>query len=324
LRRGLDFRASEPEMTSLQRTTVSAGLLLIFCLLASVLLLRRLDRMRSSATLEEVLYISSPKALKRMSLGYDGLLADIYWTRAVQYFGSKHHAGAAHYELLAPLLEITTTLDPHLTVAYEFGSTFLAPDPPNGAGMPERAIELAQFGIRNNPDEWRLYYDLGFIYYTDVRDYAKAADAFAQGSRVPHAHPFLKVLAAQMAQHAGEIQTARMLWSATYQTTHDSDIKANAAVHLRALQVDQDVTNLEALVSWYQRQTGHAPASFMQLEKAGVLRGIPVDPLGQTYKLTPDGRVEVRNPDDFPFIEKGIPPGYVPSTKPKFLPSDRG
>ena len=29
-----------------------------------------------------------------MSLGYDGLLADIYWTRAVQYFGSKHHEGS--------------------------------------------------------------------------------------------------------------------------------------------------------------------------------------------------------------------------------------
>ena len=70
--------------------------------------------------LEEVLYISSPKALKKMSLGYDGLLADIYWTRAVQYFGGKHHEGAHHFNLLAPLLEITTTLDPHLLVAYEY------------------------------------------------------------------------------------------------------------------------------------------------------------------------------------------------------------
>ena len=79
------------------------------------------------ATLEEVLYISSPKALKKMSLGYDGLLADIYWTRAVQYFGSKHHDGSHNFDLLAPLLEITTTLDPHLLVAYEYGANFLAP-----------------------------------------------------------------------------------------------------------------------------------------------------------------------------------------------------
>jgi hypothetical protein len=63
----------------------------------------------SAATLEEVLYLSSPKVLKRASLGYDGLLADIYWTRAVQYFGFRHHNFASDsYNLLAPLLEITT------------------------------------------------------------------------------------------------------------------------------------------------------------------------------------------------------------------------
>jgi hypothetical protein len=309
-------------MSHARRVTVATGSLLAVCVLLSVLLLRRLDQLRTGATLQEVLYISSPKALKRLSLGYDGLLADIYWTRAVQYFGGKHHVGSGHLELLAPLLEITTVLDPHLTVAYDFGSNFLAPDPPNGAGMPQRAVDLVQFGIRNNPNDWRLYYDLGFIYYLNLKDYAHAADAFARGSRVPHAHPFLKLLAAQMAQHAGEIQTARMLWTTTYQTTKDASVRANAVAHLRALRVDEDVTNLEALVAFYRRKTGHLPASFSELAGAGLLRGIPVDPLGQTYKLTPDGRVEVRDPDDLPFITKGTPPGYIPPKTPKFLPSD--
>jgi len=89
-----------------RRTTLVASALLVLCMLASMLALHHLDRMRSGATLEEVLYISSPKTLKRLSLGYDGLLADVYWTRAVQYFGSRHHADARRYDLLAPLLEI--------------------------------------------------------------------------------------------------------------------------------------------------------------------------------------------------------------------------
>ena len=80
-------------MKASRQVTVVFSLVLVACVAASVLLLRRLDQMRNSATLEEVLYISSPKALKRLSLGYDGLLADIYWTRAVQYFGSRHHEG---------------------------------------------------------------------------------------------------------------------------------------------------------------------------------------------------------------------------------------
>src|SRR5271168_332183 len=141
-----------------RQITLVAGALLIVCMLASVLLLRQVDRMRSGATVQEVLYIPSPKVLKRLSLGYDGLLADLYWTRSVQYFGNRHHAGAEHYALLAPMLEITTTLDPHLIVAYEFGANFLAPQPPNGAGMPDRAIQLVEYGIRNNPNEWQLYY----------------------------------------------------------------------------------------------------------------------------------------------------------------------
>jgi len=304
------------------RVIVIFSVLLALCFVSSVVLLRRVDTVRTDATLEEVLYISSPQALKRLSLGYEGLLADIYWTRAVQYYGNKHHDGARRFDLLAPLLEITTALDPQLLVAYEYGANFLAPKPPNGAGMPQRAIALEEFGIRNNPDVWQLYYNAGFIYYMELKDYVGAATAFARGAQVPNAHPFLAILAGKMAEHAGDRQMARMMWSTSYQTTKDINVRANAAAHLRALQVDEDVTNLEALTARYQQQTGHFPSSFSELEAAGMLRGTPRDPLGQSYKLMPDGRVELRTPDDFPFIEKGMPEGYVPPPSPKILPSD--
>jgi len=308
-------------MKSPRRITLVASVLLGLCLLASVLLLRQLDQVRNRAAPQEVLYLSSPKVLKRLSLGYQGLLADVYWTRAVQYFGSKHYAGARSYELLAPLLEITTALDPNLTVAYEFGANFLAPQPPNGAGMPQAAVELAEYGVRNNPNDWHLYYDLGFIYYVELKDYTRASDAFARGSRVPDAHPFLKVMAAQMAQHSGEVGMARMLWTTTYQSTADRSIRANAAAHLRALQVDEDVGTLEKLVSLYREQKGHPPSVLGDLQTAGMLSAVPVDPLGHSYKLMSDGHIEVRDPDNLPFIEKGLPPGYV-ALPPKFLPSD--
>jgi len=301
-----------------QRVTLAASVLLVVCLSSSVLLLRRVDRARPQATLEEVLYLPSPQILKGMSLGYDGLLADIYWTRAVQYFGGHHAMGAEHFDLLAPLLNITTKLDPHLVVAYDFGANFLAPDPPNGAGDPREAVRLTEYGIQNNPKEWRLYYNLGFIYYLDLKDYGPAADAFARGAEIPGAHPFVRILAAQMAEHAGELETARTLWLTTYQTTQNKDIKANAAAHLRAIQVDDDVTKLEDLLDKYHNATGRNPSRFAELG----LVGVPTDPLGDPYRLTADGRIEVRHPDDFPFITKGTPPGYVPPRMPKFLPND--
>ena len=299
-------------MSPSRRVAITAGTLLVVCLLGSVFFLRRIDQIRTGATLEDVLYISSPKAVKRLGLGYDGLLADLYWTRAVQYFGVRHAARASHFNLLAPLLEITTTLDPHLVVAYQFGANFLSPKPPNGAGMPDKAIQLVNYGIQNNPNDWKLYYELGFIYYMDLKEYAKAADAFERGSHVPDAHPFLKILAAQMAQHAGDTQMARALWTTTYETSQDKQIRGNAIVHLRALQVDDDVTALENLVAQYSQATGRTPTSLADLVAAHRLRQVPFDPMGHPYKLVPGGRVEVEFPDEIPFIEKGAPPGYQP------------
>jgi tetratricopeptide (TPR) repeat protein len=299
-------------MSGSRKVTVTASVLLLISLASSILLLRRLDQVRTNATLEEVLYFNSPKWVKRLSLGYDGLLADIYWTRAVQYFGSRHVTGTADYKLLAPLLEITTGLDPKLIVAYEFGANFLSPKPPEGAGQPDKAVALVEYGIRCNPDNWRLYYDLGFIYYLDLKDYLRAAEAFERGTKAPKAHPVLRVLAAEMAQHAGEIQTARMLWQATYATTQEDMIRENAVAHLRALKVDEDITELEKMVARYREQTGVLPSSFNALIGAGMLLGVPVDPDGKPYRLLVDGRIELRNPEDFPFVEKGVPPGYKP------------
>ena len=294
-----------------RRTTQIAATLLIVSCAGSSLLLGKIDRLRTKATLEEALYISSPKLLKRLSLGYSGLLADVYWTRVVQYFGTQHHKGEGDYRLLWPLLNITTQLDPHLVPAYEFGATFLAVPPPQGAGMPERAVELIEYGIRNNPDDWHLYYDLGFLYY-DLKDYTKAADAFARGSRVPNAHPFLKVMAAQTAQHGGEMKTAQMLWTSVYESTHDPYIRENAKSHLVSLTADLQCEELERIVDAYRQRMGRNPASFVDLVRAGMLRGIPLDPTGTEYQLDEQGHVFVSQPAEFPYSEKALPPGYVP------------
>ncbi|HEV2115048.1 MAG TPA: hypothetical protein VGR48_03410 [Terriglobales bacterium] len=299
-----------------RRITVVFASLVVVCLTAAVIVATSADRARPAATLEDVLYIPSPAVIKRMSLGYTGLMADIYWTRAVQYFGGKHLVRSRRYELLAPLLEITTQLDPHLTVAYQFGSIFLTQPPPEGAGDPDSAIRLVQYGIQHNPDDWHLYYDLGFIYYLDKKDYRAASQAFERGSRVPQAHPFLKVLAARMAERGGELETARLLWTTTYESTRDEQIKANAISHLRALQVDEVVPKLEEVVRQYTTRTGHAPQDWAELIRARYMPGIPLDPLGHPYKLVQGGRVEVSAPDALPFITKGLPPSSQASEQP--------
>jgi hypothetical protein len=115
-----------------------------------------------------------------------------------------------------------------------------------------------------------------------------------------------------MAQHAGETQMARALWTTTYQTSQDKQIRGNAVLHLRALQVADDVTALDQLVARYRQVTGKFPTRMADLVAARMLRELPLDPTGRPYKITSEGRVEVEVPDDIPFIEKGAPPGYTP------------
>jgi len=304
-------------MSSRRRTTFIAGACLVISMLASVILLENIDRIRPREIVDDGLYVSSPKLVKRASLGFDGLMACIYWTRTVQYFGHRHFNREKSYNELAPLLEITAALDPQLLPAYQFGASFLAPAPPNGAGQPERAVRLMEYGIEHNPDNWRLYYDLGFVYYTELHDFKKAGDVFAKGSTISGAHPFMKILAANMAQHAQDFSTARLLWSAAYESSQESNIRQNAVEHLRAIQVDEDVTNLQNAVSRFVQANGRVPTSLWEVVNAEHLRGIPLDPDGNAYELSVEGQVLVARPDDFPFITRGFAPGYTPGI-PKF------
>jgi hypothetical protein len=292
---------------------VVIGILLATCLGGSAAILRYLERIRPTATLQEVLYVPSPKILSKMSLGYGGLVADIYWTRAVQYFGSHHTRGVTEYKLLQPLLDIATTLDPKLLPAYDFGSLFLAEQPPAGAGEPVQAAELLQRGIQNNPNEWRLYEDLGFIYYMELKDYQKAGQAFEQGSKIPGAHPFLKIMAARTLAMGGNIQTSRMLWQSLFESTKDPSIRDNAIKHLRALAVDEDITTLEPIVQKYRARTGHWPTSFGELVADRYLAAIPRDPFGHPYQLGSEGYIELQDYKLLPFVTKGLPPGVEPS-----------
>jgi tetratricopeptide (TPR) repeat protein len=293
-------------MKSNRAVTFVATLLIAALFTGSVLALRQIDSLRGrDATLEEVLYLPSGKTLKRVSLGYSSLLADIYWTRAVQYFGAKHLRRSKRYDLLYPLLDITTDLDPHLIVAYQSGSIFLSQRPPDGAGQPDQAVALLEKGIRENPEVWKMYFTLGFVHYLDRKDYAAAEQAFERGSEVPGALPWMKVMAAKMAERSGGPSTAIALWQAVYETNPDKTVRESAVQHITSLQADAAMEELENRIQSYRERTGRLPSRWSDPVGIGLLRGIPIDPSGAAYKLMPDGTVQVENLDQFPFLGQG-------------------
>ena len=279
----------------------------LLSVLGTITSLHVIYRLRPADTLRDALFVSSPQAVKKLSLGYSGLLADIYWTRVVQYFGAKHKVGTQEYKALAPLLDITVSLDPYLIMAYQFGSIFLAQQPPDGAGDIDAALGLIKRGIRANPDYWRLYYSLGYLEYDEKHDFKAAAEAFDEGAKKPGAHQWMKTMAARMHAEAGDIATARYLWSRIYEETEDQNIRQNAFMRLGSLKIDEEVPQLEKLIAQYRDKTGRWPASWYEMISAGFLKNAPVDPGGEVYVLKPNGRVEVANPKLFRFAHHGLP-----------------
>lgn len=283
--------------------SVVAVVMLLIMGAGAILALRKVETVRGQeATLEEVLYLPSGKTLKRMSLGYSSLLANIYWTRAVQYFGAQFHNRKPRYDLLYPLLDITTDLDPHLIPVYQTGSIFLAQRPPEGAGTPNKAVDLLEKGIRENPEYWRLYFTLGFTHYLDRKDYKAAQEAFSKGSEIPGALPWMKAMAARMAERANDATTAIALWQGVYEMTQEDSVKDSALKHIASLRVDAAIDELQQRVQLYRTQTGAWPADWSDLVHRSMLPGIPVDPTGEPYRLLPFGSVQVKDPKAFPFL----------------------
>ena len=237
--------------------------------------------------------LRSGRLVKLMSLEYAPLLADIYWTRVVQYYGNKHVRGQANLELLWPLLDITTTLDPNLLVSYRFGAMFLSQAAPSGAGRPDLAVQLIERGIKANPEYWRLYEDLGFVYYFDLKDYQKAAAAFLEGSKKPGSQLWMKVMAAKVSAEGESFDTSDFLWKDIYESTSDPAVKKSARLHRQLLWVKEDCRQIDLLADEYQKRFGRRPTHMSEMVQAGLVRGIPGDPQGFAYTFGEGGKAEL-------------------------------
>lgn len=242
------------------------------------------------------------KRLKGWALGAEGLLADWYWMRSLQYIGDKilrTQSGELNIEdllplnprLLYPLLDNATELDPRFMPAYSYGASILP------AIDPALAIRLTEKGIANNPDSWRLYQYLGYIYWR-LAEYEKAAETYERGAKIRGAPIFMRQMAAAMKTQGGSRETAREMYLQMLAEAEDQQSKKNA--QLRLLQIDSldDRDAINAALKVFQENRGRCPANlgeiFASLSASKLPRGREfkldergniVDPTGVPYKL---------------------------------------
>ncbi|KAF0249471.1 MAG: hypothetical protein FD167_1126 [bacterium] len=215
---------------------------------------------------QQFLYVSSPKSVKQFSFGFDGALADLYWLRAVQYYGRQllndrnevTFAQKVDQKLLYPMLDITTTLDPQYIQAYRFGGLFL-PDYDT-----KLALDLLYKGIKENPNNWRLHQSLGTIYWQS-KDYKKAGEAFLKAGDIPKSPKWLKIIGGVMLSQGGSRATACQLYAALYQEATDDFAKGQMEIQLKRVYALNEVDYLNSLLARYKQATNKCPQTLSVL-----------------------------------------------------------
>jgi hypothetical protein len=237
---------------------------------------------------EESLYLWSGGQLKSMAPGFELLLADLYWIRTVQYFGGQRvFARDKRFDLLTPLADITTTLDPRMEIAYRYGAVFLSEPKPTGAGLPHEGIALLEKGVRENPRSWRLRQDLGMFHHIFLNDSHTAARILLEASALPGAPVWLATLAATVVANGGDRATARQMWVRMYEQAEEGPLKNNARIHIQRIDALESAAVLASLVERHAAAHGHRPRSLEELRGLG-LRGPLVDPAGVAFAYDPD------------------------------------
>jgi len=239
----------------------------------------------------DMLYVRSPEAMRRLALSYQSLLADVYWIRAVQHYGGTRLSNDpnASYDLLYPLLDLTTSLDPRFNVAYLFGSLFLAGPPPGGPGRPDRAIALLEKGLRAQPEKWEFAQAIGFVHYWWRQDYPEAAAWFQRAADMPGGPFWLKSMAAVTLAEGGRRDSSRQLWQELSRSELEW-IRNEGQRRLLQLDAMDQIDQLQAAADAFERQLGRPVADWDDLRRAGYLRGSPQDPTGAPYRIE-SGRV---------------------------------
>jgi tetratricopeptide (TPR) repeat protein len=242
---------------------VTLGLVVVVGMASAALLVRWTDTLRPPVdpnAIDESLYLND-KTVRRMSLGFNGLAADWYWMRSLQYAGKKlfdstgdislDDLSGLNMKLLAPLLDTATTLDPEFIQPYEYAAVVLP------AIDVQQAIRLTQKGINANPNVWQLYHHLGYIYWRQGQ-YEIAAETYGRGAQIPGAPAWMEAMKAKLISEGGSRSTAREIYTRMYEQAGEEHVKEMARKQLMRLESLDQQDGLS-----YSQRTRHATVNVL-------------------------------------------------------------
>lgn len=238
--------------------------------------------------------------LKGFALGFEGLMADWYWMRSLQYIGGKivnaktdinvDDLRDLNPRLLYPYLDNATDLDPHFIAAYSYGAVILP------AIDPAKAVAIAQKGIANNPDEWRLYQQLGYIYWKLGR-YDDAASTYEKGFEKPGASGFMKLMAAAMRTEGGSRSTSRAIYRQMLEDSQDEAVTITAKRRLMQLDSLDERDAIDRVLAEFKEKNGRCANSFGEIGNVLLQVKLP-----ENHEFRIDASRRLVDPSDAPYL----------------------
>jgi hypothetical protein len=244
------------------------------------------------------MYLPNKTILKHFSVGMNSVIANFLWLECIQYTGQALRTDK-DYQWIEHMVRTAATLDPHFMELYRFGGMFLA----SLKGDGDAAISLLEDGIIENPTSWELPYEIAMVYLLNRSEDPNSkcfanyyvAMSMATGNAPEFVHLLYDGLQDQCesqnndpcADLAFEAQTYQRLFETGEQVMQDV-----ARQKMEMLQLRQTCCDLMQFVERFTQQNGAPPRDLNALVDAGILPGIPADPMGGRYFIDSDGRVK--------------------------------
>ena len=208
-----------------------AGLVITAGLVVSVSLTRRYNY---RPHLNDSLYLPSGKFVSQASLGYRQLAADFVWLSATQYYG-EYRLGKHDLAYFEGLVDIVTTLDPHFIFAYIFSALVVSSD----MGAFDDGVEILRRGMQHNPTEWKLPFEIGFLYYVGSGNPDLAARYFELAARLPGSPEITRRFAAFVYSKAGHQDNSIRMWQEMLENSEEPYMRELAERYLEKLKREQ-------------------------------------------------------------------------------------
>lgn len=241
---------------------------------------------------KELLYLPSSAGLELLSLGNKGLVADVLFLWAIQYFAQFEPNSQFLY--LDQVFDLITDLDPRYRDAYHIGALIMFIEAEGDPAVrKESVLALLDKGIKMVPDDYYIPLEAAWRCHFDFKDHQKAAEYAKIAAERPNADAWAKRMYGYLAVQTNVMTTDQAIehWQGVLESAGSDFQISKARSALYDLLSKKDKTVLQKYLDKYFQIEGKCPESWEQIIEAKItvdwkrLNDIPKDPYNNEYLI---------------------------------------